>query len=399
MTTNRQSPAASRKPGTTTNHRRASATPRKAGASRARVRYAVVGLGYIAQNAVLPAFRNARRNSELAALVSGSDEKLTALQRKYRVPQALTYDHFDRLIRSGDIDAVYVALPNDLHHDCVLRAAAAGVHVLCEKPLALTERQCEEMIGVARRHDVRLMTAYRLHFDSATLRVIEMVREGRIGEPRFFTSSFSMQVTDRHNIRLSSRRGGGPLYDLGIYCINAARSIFRNEPEEVFGLQASAMDPRFREVEEMTFGTLRFPGQRVATFACSFGAADTSTYQIVGTRGDIRVDPGYEYAEGLAIRVTVDGKTRRYQFKKRDQFAPELLEFSRCVLEHDDPEPSGFEGLADVRVIQAMLRSAANGRAVHLPRYVEPRHPRPDQEIHRPPIQEPELVAARPPGS
>jgi predicted dehydrogenase len=364
-----------------------------------RVRYAVVGLGYIAQIAMLPAFRNARSNSELTALVSGSDEKLAALQRKYRVPHAVTYEHFDRLLRSGEIDAIYVALPNDMHHDCVLRAASAGIHVLCEKPLALTERQCEEMIGAARRHDVRLMTAYRLHFDSATLRVIEMVREGRIGDPRFFMANFSMQVTDRRNIRLSSRRGGGPLYDLGIYCINAARSVFRDEPEEVFGLQASAADPRFREVEEMTFGTLRFPGQRVATFACSFGAADTSAYQIVGTKGDIRVDPAFEYSEGLAVKVTVDGKTRRYQYKKRDQFAPELTEFSRCVLEHEDPEPSGIEGLADVRIIQAMLRSSANGRAIHLPRYVEPPHPRPDQEIRRPPIREPELVEARPPAS
>jgi glucose-fructose oxidoreductase len=364
-----------------------------------RVRYAVVGLGYIAQKAVLPAFRNARRNSELVALVSGSDKKLAVLQKKYRVRHAITYEHFDGLLRGGEVDAVYVALPNDLHHDCVVRAASAGVHVLCEKPLALTERQCEEMISVARRHDVRLMTAYRLHFETATLRVIELIRAGKIGDPRFFTSNFSMQVTDRHNIRLSSRRGGGPLYDLGIYCINAARSIFRDEPEEVIGVQASAADPRFREVEEMTFGTLRFPGQRVATFGCSFGAADTSAYQVVGTKGDIRVEPAYEYAEGLAIRLTVDGKTTRFQFKKRDQFAPELVEFSRCVLEHDEPEPSGIEGLADVRVIQAMLRSAANGRAVHLPRYVEPRHPRPDQEIRRPPIREPELVAARPPGA
>ena len=362
-----------------------------------RVRYAVVGLGYIAQMAVLPAFRNARRNSELVALVSGTDEKLDALQKKYRVRHSVSYEHFDRLLRSGEIDAVYVALPNDLHHDCALRAARAGIHILCEKPLALTERQCEEMISVARRHDVRLMTAYRLHFETATLRVIEMVREGRIGDPRFFMATFSSQVTDRRNIRLSSRHGGGPLYDLGIYCINAARSVFRDEPEEVFGLQASAADPRFREVEEMTFGTLRFPGQRVASFACSFGAADTSAYQIVGTKGHISVDPAFEYAEGLSIKVTVDGKTTRYQYKKRDQFAPELIEFSRCVLEHQEPEPSGIEGLADVRVIQAMLRSAANGRAVHLPRYVEPRHPRPDQEIRRPPIQEPELVAARPP--
>jgi glucose-fructose oxidoreductase len=290
-------------------------------------------------------------------------------------------------------------LPNDLHYDCVLQTAAAGVHILCEKPLGLTVSECRKMIDVARQHDVRLMTAYRLHFDPATLRALDIVRSGRIGEPRFFTSTFSMQVRDRENIRLSREHGGGPLYDLGVYCINAARSIFRDEPVEVLGAHASSTDRRFREVEEMTSALLRFPGDRVATFVCSFGAADTSVYQIVGTKGDLKVEPAYEYSEGLEHRLTIDGKVSRRRYAKRDQFAPEIVTFSDCVRERKEPEPSGLEGLADVRVIQAIHHSAARGRVVELAPETEPRHPGRDQEMRRPPVREPELVEVRPPGS
>jgi glucose-fructose oxidoreductase len=354
-------------------------------------------LGYIAQIAVLPAFRHAKQNSELVALVSGNSRKLSQLGAKYRVPFAVPYDEYDELLASGEIDAAYICLPNDLHHESVVETASAGVHVVCEKPLALTVRECEEMIAVAKRHDVRLMTAYRLHFEKATLTAIELVRSGRIGRPRFFSSIFSMQVRDRDNIRLSNVRGGGPLYDLGVYCINAARSIFRDEPVEVLGTHARASDPRFREVEEMTFATLRFREDRLASFGCSFGAADTGAYTVVGTKGDIRVEPAYEYAEGLELRLTVDGKVTRRRYAKRDQFAPELIAFSRCVLEHREPEPSGLEGLADVRVIEAIYRSAAQGTAVGLDAGAEPPHPKTEQELRRPPVREPELLDARSP--
>jgi predicted dehydrogenase len=285
-----------------------------------------------------------------------------------------------------------------MHHDCVVETASAGVHILCEKPLALTERECDDMLAVARRADVRVMTAYRLHFEVATLKAIELVRAGRIGRPRFFSSTFSMQVEDPENIRLQQERGGGPLYDLGIYCINAARSLFRDEPTEVMAMHANSTDHRFREVEEMTFAMLRFPGERMATFGCSFGAADTSAYHIVGTKGDIRVDPAYEYAEGLELRLTVDGKVSRRRYAKRDQFAPEILYFSNCVLHHRDPEPSGVEGLADVRVIEAIFRSAARGTVVEVRGDMDTAHPAPDQELRRPAVREPELVDARSPG-
>jgi predicted dehydrogenase len=362
-----------------------------------RVRYAVVGCGYIAQIAVLPAFRNARRNSELAALVTDDPKKARRLSAQYDVPITTDYEGYDRLLESGAIDAVYIALPNSMHKDFSVRAARAGVHVLCEKPLAVTSEDCLAMIRAAERADVRLMTAYRLHFEHANLRAVEIVEEGRIGEPRFFSAQFAMDVTDKGNIRLQEELGGGTLYDLGIYCLNAARSVFRDEPEEVFALSARGRDRRFREVDEMTSAVLRFPGDRLATLTSSFGSADVSSYEVVGTKGSLRVDPAYEYADALEHRLKIGDQTERREFGRRDQFGPELVYFSDCVQRHRDPEPSGWEGLADVRVIEALYRSARTGRRVTLPKFTKPRYPDPDQEIRRPRVEEPDLVHARSP--
>jgi glucose-fructose oxidoreductase len=365
------------------------------GRTNGRVRYAVVGLGHIAQAAVLPAFAHAEQNSELTALVSGDQKKLKELSKMYDVRHAVSYDDFDAVLDSGDVDAVYIALPNDMHHAASMQAIERGIHVLCEKPLALDTAECEEMITAARRHGVRLMTAYRLHFEQATLRAIELVQSGRIGEPRFFASSFAMQVRDEDNIRLSAERGGGPLYDLGVYCVNAVRSLFRDEPTEVLAMNATGEDDRFTETPEMTFAILRFPGGRMASFGCSFGAADVSVYDVVGTKGHLRVEPAYKYATGLAHRLRVNGRTTRVRYKKRDQFAPELLAFSDSILSGRDPEPSGEEGLADVRVIRAIMRSAATGRAVTLGPAPDVPHPDPDQERRRPPVRKPDLIHAR----
>jgi glucose-fructose oxidoreductase len=370
---------------------------RRAGASGGDpVRYAVVGLGYIAQVAVLPAFAHARRNSTLAALVSDDATKLRTLGRRYGVDRLVTYDDYDALLASGDVDAVYVALPNTQHRDFTVRAARAGVHVLCEKPMAMTSADCEAMIDAAERADVRLMVAYRLHFERANLEAVRIARSGKLGDLRFFGSHFAMQVQGG-NIRLDAALGGGTLWDIGIYCLNAARSLFRAEPRQVFAAAACTNDPRFREVEEAVSAVLGFPDERLATFTCSFGAADVASYELVGTRGRLRVDPAYEFAGELKHVLTVGERTTTKSYPKRDQFAPELLHFSDCVRTGREPEPSGREGLADVRVIEALYRSIETGRPVALAPHESVRHPRPSQEVHRPAVDEPDLVHAAPP--
>jgi predicted dehydrogenase len=353
------------------------------------VRYAVVGLGHIAQAAVLPAFAHARRNSRLVGLVSDDARKRRILGEKYRVARTYAYQDFDACLE--DADAVYIALPNAMHAEYAIRAARAGVHVLCEKPMAVTVEECEAMIAAARGHRVKLMVAYRLHFEEINLGVIDLVRQGRIGEPRFFNSSFSMTVRDG-DIRTKKELGGGTLYDIGVYCINAARHVFRSEPKEVMAVSVNGGSARLAEVDESTGSLLRFDGERVAAFVTSFNAADVASYRIVGTKGQVHVDPAYEYAEGLAYELTINGKTTRKRIGKRDQFAPELLYFSDCIRRNRSPEPSGEEGLQDVRIVQALYESAETGKAVQIPPYRPAKQPTGGQRIRRPGVSEPDLV-------
>jgi predicted dehydrogenase len=365
--------------------------------NKTKVRYAVVGLGYISQDATLPAFINAKRNSEVRALVSEDPVKARRLCAKYDVPLFYSYEEFDLCLKSGEIDAVYIALPNSMHYAYAVATANAGIHVLCEKPMAMDETECQAMITAAEDNGVKLMIAYRLHFERANLSAIEAIRSGKIGTPRIFSSVFTQQ-TVAGNIRLKKELGGGPVWDVGIYCINAARYLFRGEPEEVFAFSATSEDERFREVEESVTAVLRFPEARLATFTCSFGASSVSEFQVVGTKGNLRADPAYDFSKGLRLAVSVNGSAPRESvFPKSDQFAPELLYFSDCILNNLEPEPSGREGLADVRIIRAIYDSIESKKPVHVrPSEIESR-PTVAQEIHRPAVREPELVHAQSP--
>ena len=380
----------------TATHESESARPSRAKRSTKKIRYAVVGLGYISQAAVLPAFKNARENSELAALVSGDPKKLSALGKKYEVEQLYGYEQFADCLMRGNIDAVYIGLPNHMHRAYSEAAARAGVHVLCEKPMAVRADDCESMILAARESKVKLMIAYRLHLERGNLQAITTLRNGEIGEPRIFRSAFTQQVP-AGNIRLNPEDGGGPLYDLGVYCINAARYLFRAEPDEVFCYNAAGKDRRFDDVAEMSSAVMRFPGDRLAVFTCSFGATDRDQYEVIGTKGVLKMDPGYAMSHDIKCEIVVGEKTRKQTFKKRDQFGPELVYFSDCILNNKEPEPNGEEGLRDVRIIEALQQSARNGKPVALPSQPATTHPTLQQELHKPAIQEPEMVHAAAP--
>lgn len=365
--------------------------------ARKKVRYAVVGLGHIAQVAVLPAFKHASKNSELTAFVSDTPRKLEKLASEYGVRNLYSYEEYGECLSSGQIDAVYIALPNHLHREYAVRAAQAGIHILCEKPMAVTSRECEAMIRAAEKNNVRLMIAYRLHFDDANLTAAKIARSGKIGDLRQFNSLFTMNVR-QGDIRLGPRElGGGTLYDIGIYCINAARYLFRDEPVEVSAVTARSEQRRFRDSEEMASVTLRFPGERLASFTCAFGSSDTDSFQLAGTKGDIRLAPAYSYTEKMELEVTVDGKTSTQTFSRSDQFAPELLHFSDCILRGRKPEPSGVEGLIDVRIIEALYRSARTGRPQLVKLPSKTTRPTLRQEKKRPPVRKPKLVAVKPP--
>jgi predicted dehydrogenase len=353
------------------------------------VRYAVVGLGHIAQVAVLPAFGHARRNSKLVAVVSDDRTKRRAITKRYGVAHAFSYAEYEDCL--SQVDAVYIALPNSMHAEYAVRAAKAGVHVLCEKPMAVTVPECRQMITACRNARVKLMVAYRLHFEAVNLSAMDLARRGELGELKFFTSSFSMTVR-RGDIRTKRAYGGGTLYDIGVYCINAARYLFRAEPTEVSAVSINSGLKSLAEIDETTAATLRFGDDRVATFVTSFNAADVAAYRIVGTRGHLHADPAYEYAEGLKYTVTIDGETRTKRVGKRDQFAPELLYFSDCILNDTQPEPSGEEGLQDVRLIEALYESARKQRPIRIPPFQKTVRPTSRQRMSRPGVRKPKLV-------
>ncbi|HLG96362.1 MAG TPA: Gfo/Idh/MocA family oxidoreductase [Bryobacteraceae bacterium] len=365
-----------------------------------KIRYAVVGLGHISQNALLPSFKNAK-NSELAALVTGDETKREELAELYNLPadSVISYGQYDEFLESGKVDAVYIGLPNHLHAEYTIRTARAGVHVLCEKPMAVDEHECEQMIEACQKASVKLMIAYRLHFEPANLEAVQLASSGKLGDLRIFNSSFTQQVK-AENVRLREpeSRGGGSVYDMGIYCINAARYLFRDEPIEVLATSSSKDEPRFSGSPEMTNAVMRFSGERLASFVSSFGAASVSEYTLLGTEGWIRLSPAYDYQIPLALEVAIgDDEPKRKKFRKHDQFGPELTYFSACILNDKEPEPSGVEGLADVRIIRAIIESARTRRPVRVQRVEKRERPSKVQEITRPAVKPDELVHASPP--
>jgi predicted dehydrogenase len=360
--------------------------------SQQKVRYAVIGAGNIAQAAVLPAFAHAKRNSELVALISGDAEKREELSKKYQLELCGDYPDLEEILVAGNIDALYIATPNSLHKEHALKAAAARVNVLCEKPLAMSVADCLEMSEACERSGVSLMVAYRLHFEEASLKAIELVKTGKIGDPRVFECVFGHTVR-REDIRRRPELGGGATFDLGVYCVNAARNLFRDEPVLVFALGQNRDG-----VDDTTTAVLQFPRGRVAQFTVSNTVAGVSSYRVLGTNGDLRVEPGFEYREGLEHHLTIDGEVRHEAFEKRDQFAPELEYFSDCILEGRSPEPNAEEAICDLRVLEAILKSAQTGKPVPLPPRQRDRRPSMAQESKRPPVSKQRPVNAPSPG-
>lgn len=328
-----------------------------------KIRYAIVGLGDIAQEALMPGVAHTG-NAAITALVSGDPEKLARLGKRYGVKHLYGYDQFPALLVSGEIDAIYLATPNWRHAEFAVPALEAGIHVLCEKPLDVSSAKARAIIAAAAKGKAHLMTAYRLHFEPATLDAIRRIRAGELGDLIAFTACFT-QMVDPANHRATSGIEAGPLFDMAPYPINAIRYLFGAEPLEV----VSAIGLRHPEAGlgdlDDTFAvTLRMPGNRLAQFTVSYYANQVDSLIIAGTRGSITMAPAFGFGQGLAHRRRVGEKDDRETFKATDQFGGELRYFSDCILEDRSPEPDGEEGLADLLVIEAIVEALATGGAV-----------------------------------
>ena len=360
-----------------------------------KVRYAVIGAGWIAQEDFMPGVEHTG-NSVMTALVTGDVEKAEELGKKYGIENTTDHAGYDALLTSGKIDAVYVATPNSKHTDFVVKALDAGVHVLCEKPMAETPEDCQKMIDASEKSGAKLMIAYRLHFEEATIEALEVIRSGKIGEPRLFSSVFCQQVSEE-NSRTAPDNYAGPLPDMGPYPINAVRHLFQAMPTEVFAFRASKPEPRFKEIEEMITAVLKFPGERLATFTVSYGANSMSQYRVVGTEGDLEVTPGYTWQQGLTHKLTIGEKKSEQTYGRSDHFGGETKYFSDCVLDDKHPEPDGEEGLADMLVIKAIEESMKTKRPVAVKPLVRKQWPTREQIMKLSPVKPGEMINAAPP--
>ena len=354
-----------------------------------KVRYAVVGAGWISQEAFLPGVWQTE-NSVVSAIVTGSEDKGRKLADFHQVPHVFGYEQYAQMLNEDICDAVYVALPNSMHAEYTIQAARAGKHILVEKPLAVSLQEGKSMIEAAEENDVYLMTAYRLHSEPGTVEALERIRRGEIGEPRIFNSILSFRIQPE-NHRLQSSLWGGPLQDLGVYCINAARHLFEAEPTEVWACCNERTDnPLFNEVEESIAATMIFPGGRIAQFIASFGADTCDSYTVVGTAGSLTMDPAYRFESAMRLQQRNQEVIKSDQFPYTDHFAGMTAYFSECILNENPPEADGLEGLADLAILLAIEKSAQTGnpQKIELPvRLVHPnaemiyRYPRSEKKL------------------
>ncbi len=326
----------------------------------AKVGYAVIGLGRIAEHFMQGA-RNSS-NSETTALVSGHRDKAERIAAEYGISSSsiYSYEDFDRIAENKNVQAVYVALPNSMHAEYTIRAAKAGKHVLCEKPMAISVSECEEMIAACKRANVKLMIAYRCHYEPTNLRAIELIRTGKVGQVQVIESAFGFDIKQgewRLNKKLA---GGGPLFDVGIYALNACRYLTGEEPKEIAAFSSVIdHDGRFNEVEENVTWTMRFPSGIVTSCSTTYGAPMAGYFRVHGSKGWFEVDEAFSY-EGLHLRGDLSGTEIDEPNTARDpsQFRAEAEHFSHCIQNGLEPESPGEEGLRDMRYITQIYKSA-----------------------------------------
>ena len=348
-----------------------------------QIGYAVVGAGPLVERALLPAFARAGEETRLAAIVSADRGRAHTLAQEHHAT-GYHYDEFRQALQREDVQAVYVALPNSLHCDYAVEAARAGAHVVCERPMAVMADECRRMLRTSQTNRVKLMVAYHVQAHPAYKKVLELVRSGAIGAPKTFSSDATIRVHDPDDVRLQRRLGGGTMYDLGVPAIFVARTILDAEPAQVMAMTARMTRRYGGDVDESTVALIRFPDDRLAHLHTSFGEEPTSVLTVFGDEGSIRVTGMYEPQRSSTIEVVRGGKREEMTFEPIDAVAAELEHFSNSVVHDVAPEPSGIEGLTDVRIVEAIYRSARDGRPVTLPRIARVDAPPAEHDLRKP---------------
>jgi len=337
-----------------------------------RIRYAVVGLGHLALEEIIPALGSCKK-SKLTALVSGSPEKMKKVAAQYgiKAENCYSYQTYDQLKNNREVDVIYIVLPNSLHKEYVIRGAKAGKHILCEKPMAVSSKECEEMIEACEAAKVKLMIAYRIQYQPHNRKLRELVQQKTFGVPKFIEASNSQSSANpahwRHKKALA---GGGALPDIGLYCLNTNRFILGEEPTEVFAYSYSTPgNPLFTEVEELISWQMRFPSGVIANCSSDYNVHESRHYRVLCEKGWLNMDKAYAYKGQKLMTAKAEGKMEKQEeigLAENDQFAAEMDHFSDCILNNKRPFTPGEEGLQDHIVMEAIYQSAREGKPVKL---------------------------------
>jgi predicted dehydrogenase len=328
--------------------------------STRKVGYCVIGLGRIAGH-FMPGALNTT-NSRITALVSGHRDKAERIAAQYGIPQSsiYNYENFDDIAHNPAIDAVYVALPNSMHAEFTLRAAKAGKHVLCEKPMSTNVADAERMIAACKAANVKLMIAYRCHYEPTNLKAVKLIRDGALGQVLAIESAFGFNI-DKGEWRIDKNlAGGGPVFDVGIYSLNACRYLTGEEPAHISAYASTIdHDGRFNEVEENVSWIMKFPSGIVASCNTTYGAGMEGFYRVHGSKGGLQVDEAFSYS-GLRLRAAFSGTKLDELNPAHDpsHFQAEAEHFSHCIQNGLEAKSPGEEGLRDMRYIAEIYRSA-----------------------------------------
>ena len=321
---------------------------------------ALVGLGSYSTNQLAPALQQTSR-CQLAGIVTGTPEKAEKWRKQYNIPDKNIYNYetFDRIAENKDIDIVYVVLPNSMHHEYVIRAAKAGKHVICEKPMAVSAKQAEEMIAACKKASVKLYIGYRLHFEPFNQEAARIGQSKEFGQVKIVESSMGFKIGDPTQWRLKKAlAGGGAMMDVGVYAIQAARYCTGLEPISVTAQEFKTDPVKFKEVDETIFWQMEFPGGIVSTSSTSY-ATSVQRLFIAAENGWLELRPAFGYGP-------LAGRTHKGELNLPivNHQAAQFDGMATCILENKDCGASGEEGLKDMRVIEAIYKSVATGKKI-----------------------------------
>lgn len=336
-----------------------------------KIGFAIAGMGKLTESQLLPAFKECKY-AQVVALIGSDDEELKDLGAKNNIPTSslYNYDDFDEIAKNKEIDVVYIVLPNSKHKEFTIRSAKAGKHVLCEKPMAVSVEEAQAMIDVCKAHDRLLMIAYRIQYEAHHKLIKKWIDEKKFGNINVIETFNGEYISDASQWRFKKElSGGGSLMDLGIYCVNTMRYLAGNEPLWVSANSYSTpYDERFKEVEETVLFQMGFPNNILINCGCSYSVSASQHYRIhTENEGWFGMDPAFAY-NNLQIQV-VKEKNKDFELphvNAENQFAALLDHMAQCILTNKQPITPGEEGLQDMKIIEAIYKSAKQKTVIQI---------------------------------